>query len=93
MTKAARTGPGGVALSTGATLLRFVAQTPLDALPKTIAMPGHPSVPLLPGLVALGEARGRAGLNLLAAFVLGVEQVEDLTELTGRARPDAASHP
>jgi 2-methylcitrate dehydratase PrpD len=58
-----------------AALLNGTAGHALDYDDVSIAMPGHPSVPLLPGLVALGEARGGAGRDLLAAFILGVEAV------------------
>jgi 2-methylcitrate dehydratase PrpD len=32
---------------------------------------GHPSIPILPGIVALGEALGASGRDLLLAFVVG----------------------
>lgn len=34
---------------------------------------GHPSIPILPGIVALGEALGASGRDLLLAFVAGWE--------------------
>ena len=34
---------------------------------------GHPSIPILPGIVALAEARGTSGADLVAAFVAGWE--------------------
>lgn len=37
------------------------------------AFGGHPSVPVLPALLALGEARGVSGAALLHAYVCGVE--------------------
>ena len=36
-------------------------------------MSGHPSVALLPALVALAEARGTAGLRLIGAYIVGFE--------------------
>ncbi|MPZ46805.1 MAG: MmgE/PrpD family protein [Betaproteobacteria bacterium] len=34
---------------------------------------GHPSIPILPGIVALGEALGVSGRDLVAAFIAGWE--------------------
>jgi 2-methylcitrate dehydratase PrpD len=34
---------------------------------------GHPSIPILPGIVALGEALGASGRDLVTAFVAGWE--------------------
>ncbi len=34
---------------------------------------GHPSIPILPGIVALGEALGISGRDLVAAFIVGWE--------------------
>jgi 2-methylcitrate dehydratase PrpD len=36
-------------------------------------MSGHPSVPVIPGALALAEARGASGARLLAAIVAGIE--------------------
>ena len=36
-------------------------------------MPGHPSVAILPALLALAEAQGAAGRDVIAAFVAGYE--------------------
>src|SRR5947209_7439963 len=45
----------------------------LDYDDVNLAMPGHPSVAILPGLLALAEARQSAGREVLAAFVAGYE--------------------
>jgi 2-methylcitrate dehydratase PrpD len=37
------------------------------------SMSGHPSVPLLPAIMAVGEAQGATGKALLTAYVLGFE--------------------
>ncbi|MGH7318110.1 MAG: MmgE/PrpD family protein, partial [Candidatus Rokuibacteriota bacterium] len=58
-----------------AALLNGTAGHALDYDDVSIAMPGHPTIPLLPGLVALAEARGLPGRDVLAAFVVGVEVV------------------
>jgi 2-methylcitrate dehydratase PrpD len=68
-------GTGRTASPMTAALLNGTAGHALDYDDVSIAMPGHPSVPLLPGLVALGEARGLSGRNVLTAFVLGVEVI------------------
>jgi 2-methylcitrate dehydratase PrpD len=34
---------------------------------------GHPSVPILPGLLAVGETTGATGMELIRAYIIGVE--------------------
>lgn len=58
-----------------AALLNGTAAHALDYDDVHLALPGHVTAPILPGLVALGEARGLPGRQLLTAFVLGVEVV------------------
>jgi 2-methylcitrate dehydratase PrpD len=45
----------------------------LDYDDTVLALPGHVTAPLLPGLVALAETRGAGGRDVLTAFVLGVD--------------------
>src|ERR1051326_6860509 len=45
----------------------------LDYDDVNLAMPGHPSVAILPGLIALAEQRKRTGRDVVAAFVAGYE--------------------
>jgi 2-methylcitrate dehydratase PrpD len=45
----------------------------LDFDDVNLAMPGHPSVAILPALLALAEDRGSSGADVLAAFVAGYE--------------------
>ncbi len=45
----------------------------LDYDDVNLAMPGHPSVAILPGLLALAEARHSSGREIIAAFVAGYE--------------------
>jgi len=45
----------------------------LDYDDVNLAMPGHPSVAILPGLLALAEARQSSGRAVIAAFVAGHE--------------------
>jgi len=45
----------------------------LDYDDVNLAMPGHPSVAILPGLIALAEQRRASGEDVIAAFVAGYE--------------------
>src|SRR5438067_11798186 len=45
----------------------------LDYDDVNLAMPGHPSVAILPGLLALAELRLSSGREVIAAFVAGYE--------------------
>src|SRR4051812_30597947 len=45
----------------------------LDYDDVNLAMPGHPSVAILPGLIALAEMRRSSGREVIAAFVAGYE--------------------
>jgi len=45
----------------------------LDYDDVNLAMPGHPSVAILPGLLALAEQRSSSGRDVIAAFVAGYE--------------------
>src|SRR5438309_1250996 len=45
----------------------------LDYDDVNLAMPGHPSVAILPGLLALAEARQSSGPEVVVAFVAGYE--------------------
>src|SRR3954454_24640364 len=45
----------------------------LDYDDVNLAMPGHPSVAILPGLIALAETRQSSGREVIAAFVAGYE--------------------
>jgi 2-methylcitrate dehydratase PrpD len=72
-------GPASVLGTTRATtplpaaLLNGTAAHTLDYDDTTLALPGHLTAPLLPGLLAAAERDGRGGRDLLTAFVLGVE--------------------
>src|SRR5438270_118630 len=45
----------------------------LDYDDVNLAMPGHPSVAILPGLIALAEQRRSSGRDIIPAFVAGYE--------------------
>jgi 2-methylcitrate dehydratase PrpD len=63
----ARVSPQQAALVNGA------ASHALDYDDVNLGMGGHPTVTILPALLALAEARGATGRELLAAFVAGYE--------------------
>lgn len=56
-----------------AALVNGAAGHALDFDDVNLAMPGHPSVAILPALLALAEARGASGEAVIAAFVAGYE--------------------
>ena len=56
-----------------AALVNGAAGHALDYDDVNIAMPGHPSVAVLPGLLALAEPRRSSGPEVLTAFVAGYE--------------------
>jgi 2-methylcitrate dehydratase PrpD len=56
-----------------AALVNGAAGHALDYDDVNVAMPGHPSVAVLPGLLALAELRGSSGRDVLTAFVAGYE--------------------
>jgi 2-methylcitrate dehydratase PrpD len=56
-----------------AALVNGAASHALDFDDVNLAMPGHPSVAILPALLALAEQRGLSGADVLTAFVAGYE--------------------
>ncbi len=56
-----------------AALVNGAAGHALDYDDVNLAMPGHPSVAILPGLLALAELKGSTGRELITAFVAGYE--------------------
>ena len=56
-----------------AAIVNGAAAHALDFDDVNLAMPGHPSVAILPGLLALAEERGASGAAVLTAFVAGYE--------------------
>jgi 2-methylcitrate dehydratase PrpD len=59
--------------SVSAALVNGAAAHALDFDDVNLAMPGHPSVAILPALLALAEEHGRSGQDVLTAFVAGYE--------------------
>jgi 2-methylcitrate dehydratase PrpD len=56
-----------------AALTNGTASHALDYDDVNMAMSGHPTVPIVPALLALGEDRGASGAEFIAAFVAGYE--------------------
>ncbi|WP_428492371.1 MmgE/PrpD family protein [Rhodopila sp.] len=56
-----------------AAIVNGAAAHALDFDDVNLAMPGHPSVAILPALLALAEQRGAGGAEVLTAFVAGYE--------------------
>src|SRR5258708_30567059 len=56
-----------------AALVNGAAGHALDYDDVNMAMPGHPSVAILPGLLALAELKGSSGREVVTAFVAGYE--------------------
>jgi 2-methylcitrate dehydratase PrpD len=54
-------------------LVNGAAAHALDYDDVHMAMPGHPSVAILPGLLALAELKGSSGGEVITAFVAGYE--------------------
>lgn len=66
-------GHTGKLPAASAALVNGAAAHALDFDDVNLAMPGHPSVAILPGLLALAEERGASGAAVLTAFVAGYE--------------------
>ncbi len=57
------------------------------------AMNGHPTVALLPAVLAVSEARGASGADALAAYVAGFEVQARLGQALGLAHYERGWHP
>ncbi len=66
-------GHGFRATATEAALANGTSGHALDYDDVNMSMRGHPSIPLLPAALALGEKLGSSGRQLVTAFVLGFE--------------------
>jgi 2-methylcitrate dehydratase PrpD len=56
-----------------AAMVNGAASHALDFDDVNMTMGGHPTVPIVPAILALGEARGAGGKAFIAAFVAGYE--------------------
>lgn len=86
-TGAARTSAQHAALANG------TAAHALDYDDYILSMPGHPSVPVLPAVVAVGERLGASGADVLAAFLVGFEVEAKLGAFSGQQAFDVGWHP
>ncbi len=66
-------GHGFAASSRQAALINGAASHALDFDDVNMAFTGHPSVVLVPALLALAEARGASGAEFMTAFIAGYE--------------------
>src|SRR5258707_1145403 len=85
-------GTGFSAPPEAAALWNGIAAHVLDYDDVTSPMGGHPSVALLPGLVALAEARGLHGNELVSAYIAGFEVACKLGRALGSAHYDKGWH-
>ena len=66
-------GQGGKVATQQAALLNGAASHALDYDDVHMHLSGHPTVTIVPGLLALAESRGASGADFIAAFVAGYE--------------------
>lgn len=76
-----------------AALVNGTAAHALDYDDVSYSMRGHPSAPVLPAVLAAGEACGASGAETLAAFVIGVEVEAKLGLLMGGRHYALGWHP
>jgi 2-methylcitrate dehydratase PrpD len=65
----------------------------LDFDDVSMSMRGHPSVPLVPAVLALGEKLGSSGQDVIDAFVLGFEVECKVGRLIGAPHYELGWHP
>jgi 2-methylcitrate dehydratase PrpD len=75
-----------------AALVNGAASHALDYDDVNLAMLGHPSVAILPGLLALAESRDADGAATMSAFVAGYEAACRVGKLVGSAHYDHGFH-
>jgi len=68
-----------------AALLNGTASHALDFDDVNLHMVGHPTVPVVPGLLALSERDGGTGKDFITAFVAGVETEVRISMLMGES--------
>jgi len=66
-------GSGEAASVLDAAMVNGIASHALDFDDFTQEFGGHPSVPIVAGLLALAQAKGASGREFIAAYVVGVE--------------------
>lgn len=65
----------------------------LDFDDVTAHLRGHPSIPVAPAVLALGEAVGASGAEVMLAFILGVEVEAKIGKAMTSAHPRRGWHP
>lgn len=78
-------GHSGRAPAAEAALANGVSAHALDYDDVSVSMRGHPSAPLVPALLALGEREGSRGRDVLDAYVVGFEVQARLGRAVGAA--------
>ncbi|MGQ9572038.1 MAG: MmgE/PrpD family protein [Dehalococcoidia bacterium] len=86
-------GSGFRAAASEAALANGTFAHALDYDDVSPSMRGHPSAPLLPAVLALGEKTGASGREVIAAFVLGFEVQCKLGAAMGVSHYDHGWHP
>ncbi|HSB77966.1 MAG TPA: MmgE/PrpD family protein [Candidatus Methylomirabilis sp.] len=87
-------GAGGERTSAqNAALANGTAAHVLDYDDYILAMPGHPSVPVLPAALAVGERLHASGAAVLASFLVGFEVETKLGAFSGGQAYDVGWHP
>ena len=76
-----------------AALVNGTSAHALDFDDVSVSMTGHPSVPLLPAVLALAEKLGASGPEIVDAFVLGFEAECKLGRLIGAPHYALGWHP
>lgn len=86
-------GTEQTASMTGAALANGVAAHALDFDDVCWAMNAHPSTVLAPTALAVGEATGASGADVLRAYCVGFEVAGRVGEALGRSHYEAGWHP
>ncbi len=75
-----------------AALLNGTASHALDYDDVNLSMPGHPTVPVVPAILALAERDGFDGRAFIAAFIAGVEAEVRIGALMGESHYQKGWH-
>lgn len=86
-------GQTGRAHVLDAAQINGVAAHALDFDDCNLEMDGHPSVSIVPALVALADRQDASGADLLTAYVAGVEAEIRIARLSNPAHADRGWHP
>src|SRR5207249_772416 len=79
--------------ATDAALVNGTSAHALDFDDVSMSMRGHPSVPLMPAVLAVAEKLGSSGPELIDAFVLGFEVECKAGRLIGAPHYELGWHP